>query len=142
MESQLSKIDEIADSILGKPYVHLGRGPDAYDCFGALLHLYQGVGISIPDVVAPLQSSMGKVDVIEDVLPQYDRLFEQVALPAQPLDIIDFVCDGINHVAPVLDRTFALHVTRSQGVCRIRYAELLRRSRHRALYRLRSWKND
>lgn len=35
---------------LGKPYKHLGRGPDAFDCWGLPIQVYKDHGIKIFDL--------------------------------------------------------------------------------------------
>lgn len=35
--------------LVGLPYRHMARGPDAYDCFGLLVEVFRRRGITIPD---------------------------------------------------------------------------------------------
>lgn len=44
-----SKVLEIADSLLGIPYKHLGRTEKGLDCFGLPLIFYNKLGYEVPD---------------------------------------------------------------------------------------------
>jgi NlpC/P60 family len=35
--------------LIGKPYVHGARGPDAFDCWGLCAEVYRRAGITLPD---------------------------------------------------------------------------------------------
>ena len=37
------------EDLIGKPFADLGRGPDAYDCWGLVIEVGQRMGIEVPD---------------------------------------------------------------------------------------------
>ena len=41
-------ITEVQD-LIGKPYVHGARGPDAFDCWGLCAEIYRRMGKELPD---------------------------------------------------------------------------------------------
>ena len=61
--------------LLGKPYRHLARGPDAYDCYGLLLEVFRRRGIVIRDYTYT-RNVPGRVDLMNGVIPTYWRRTE------------------------------------------------------------------
>lgn len=100
--------NEAAAEILGLPYEPFGRGPGAYDCLGAVLHVLHAIGLDLPDIAGPVR--MEELD--------FSGWVERIDKPG-PLDLLALPRE--NHVALVLDREFALHAVRDYGVCRARW---------------------
>lgn len=44
---------EILPDLIGVPFAYGGRGPDRFDCYGLLRHLYRADGIELPDYLSP-----------------------------------------------------------------------------------------
>ena len=43
-----------ATSLIGKPWVYGGRGPDAFDCWGFVQHVQRiQYGVNLPEVIVP-----------------------------------------------------------------------------------------
>lgn len=41
------------EKLIGVPYRHQARGPDAFDCYGLVIHMHRQIGIELPDVGSP-----------------------------------------------------------------------------------------
>ena len=47
-------VDNSLTKLIGVPYRDEGRGPDFYDCYGLIKHLYQNqLNVDIPDYRSP-----------------------------------------------------------------------------------------
>lgn len=50
------RFDTAIQEALGKPWVVLGRGPDAFDCWGFVLWVYRAAGVALPDFAYDIQN--------------------------------------------------------------------------------------
>jgi len=50
------RFDAAIQAALGKPWTVLGRGPDAFDCWGFVLWVYKAKGIVLPDFAYDIQN--------------------------------------------------------------------------------------
>lgn len=58
--------------LIGKPWRHRGRGPDAYDCYGLLREIYRRQGIELPDAGYEADNASCSAALISN-LPQWQR---------------------------------------------------------------------
>jgi len=59
----------IADvqDLIGKPYVHGARGPDAFDCWGVCVEVYRRGGIALPDYAVEHLTHAQTADLVRGV---------------------------------------------------------------------------
>jgi hypothetical protein len=73
--------------LVGKPFVWGGRGPDAYDCWGAVLALYVALGYSEP-IEAAVTDVSDVIATIRTIKQEMDSArWERVEVP-EPLDMV------------------------------------------------------
>ncbi|MCX7857422.1 MAG: C40 family peptidase [Deltaproteobacteria bacterium] len=48
VEEIRSRVVEISVSLIGKPYLFGGKGPDAFDCSGLIHYVFRSVNIALP----------------------------------------------------------------------------------------------
>ena len=112
-------IHSFAKSVVGKPYLDFGRGPDRYDCVGILLACFQAVlKVELPDPATDDNYKSGGISLLSSF---FDRLPFQDGL--KPLDVLHFRRQR-QHVAVIEDSRWALHTTEEQ-VVRSRIADIV-----------------
>jgi cell wall-associated NlpC family hydrolase len=47
----MDDIDRLLAALIGAPYAPMGRGPDSFDCWGFVKHIYKALGIDLPEFV-------------------------------------------------------------------------------------------
>lgn len=65
---RFQKLADIAYSLVGKPYVYGGVGPNGFDCSGLVQYIYKQIGISVSRS-ASTQINDGKAISYEDIMP-------------------------------------------------------------------------
>lgn len=49
----MPSLEDVARGLIGRPFAHRGRGPEAFDCWGLVMEVYrQTFGIELPDYAA------------------------------------------------------------------------------------------
>jgi hypothetical protein len=95
--------------LIGLPYQHRGRGPDAYDCYGLLLTLCERQGTPIAPLTTP-DSAIGIGDAVNALLPQWE------ACPRHAGVALLFLEDGLpQHVGVAIDEDRFIHAAVRNG---------------------------
>lgn len=92
-----------AASMLGKPYVYGGSGPDTFDCSGFTAYVFQSVGMSLPHNAAA-QAQLG-IPVSRGDLSPGDLVFFSY-----------YGSGGINHVGIYVGQGRFIHASSSGGI--------------------------
>jgi probable lipoprotein NlpC len=98
--------------LIGKPFADLGRGPEAYDCWGLVIEIGRRLGIAVPDYGVHYWDIGGLNDTFRARVPEYDR----VTLP-ECGDIVAFKrVSGELHFGVMVDQRSVLHAGPEIGV--------------------------
>ena len=125
-----------SDSLIGLPYLELGRTPAGVDCWGLVRLAFAAHGVEVPSYVGEYLSPEELAEVAEVIRTGVsDGTWEQVA-EAQPMDMLVFRRGPLDaHTAVVVGQGLMLHVD-STAPSRIeRYSAPLWRSRLTGIYR-------
>ena len=127
--------------LVGKPFLHCGRGPDAYDCFGLVLEVLRRVGI---DWDWPLARAFeqGDTETLSGIIMAavVSGPWELVEPPLTCGDVLVMATDGRwSHVAPMVTDKHCLHITKTSTGAHLTSPEMLTRVgyRHQEVYRWR-----
>jgi len=98
---QVSGVLTLAKGLLGKPYAYGAAGPNAFDCSGFVLYVYQQSGLKLPRVAS--QQAKAGIAVSRNAL--------------QPGDLVFFntVGKGISHVGIYLGSNDFIHASSGKG---------------------------
>jgi cell wall-associated NlpC family hydrolase len=95
---------DIYVDLIGKPYAPMGRGPEAYDCYGLCLEVLRRRDIIVPELASCLK--LNTVD--QEKFGDYVALWEPC--PMEPGAILCFRDDHlVRHVGIALDEHRFLH---------------------------------
>jgi hypothetical protein len=108
-------IDDVQD-LIGKPYAHGARGPDAFDCWGLCAEVYRRAGIELPDWRVEHLTHEATAELVRGVAKDHA---EWVSTPADWCFVYDHR-DG--HIG-LHWRARVLHSARGVGVTLQRLAE-------------------
>lgn len=102
---------ELAE-LVGTPFVYGGRGPDAFDCYGLLMHLHALRGVALPDYRSPTDQATISA-LLASQLPLWERC------PSAPGAAVAFrIGRLVTHCGMVLDDDHFIHTWEgSGGVC-------------------------
>lgn len=114
---ELSKTMMDYSHIVGKPFRNNGRGPDAFDCWGAVIAVGKVMGMDIPDY------SYYHCGDPEEILGQYAKRFDNwedlgKKVKPEPGMVIQFKDDGFGtlHFGIVVEDGYFIHSTKDLGV--------------------------
>ncbi len=103
-ELKIATLNEVARSLIGKPYQLGNSGPKAYDCSGFTCKVFQAIKMNLPRKAAD-QSTMGVVVKLESTSVG---------------DLLFFGTNTIDHVSLVTKvkagKIYVTHATSSSGV--------------------------
>ena len=119
------------NSFTGLPYRDLGRGPDAYDCWGLVVAVYEMAGIKLPSYAEAYVSAedlKAIADLISGSLQPWREINER---EVKPLDGVLVTMGGCErHIGLVVKRGYMLHIGLDLGPSRIeRYDAMYLRKR-------------
>lgn len=99
---------ELWVDLVGLPFQRGGRGPQAYDCYGLLLKLFQRQGITAPATPAPMtdEALRGAHDAL---MPHWQRC------PLRPGVGLLFNDAGPFHVGVAIDDDLFIHAAERVG---------------------------
>ncbi len=99
------------DYLIGVPFAYGGRGPESYDCYGLLMHLFkQDQGVDLPDYKSPSDGAR-----ISAIFTSELRLWERCELKEGAAVL--FRVPGNIHVGYCLGKDRFIHTwDRSNGV--------------------------
>jgi cell wall-associated NlpC family hydrolase len=108
--------------LIGTPFEYGGRGPDKYDCWGLVMHLYRSEkGIGIPDYISPSDASRIAALMIGDL-----HLWEQIEEAKGA--VVLFRASEFMHVGYCIGNGRFIHTwDKSGGVCIERLSDWKRR---------------
>jgi probable lipoprotein NlpC len=108
------------NSFVGLPYRDLGRGPDAYDCWGLVVAVYSAAGIALPshsESYVTAEDLKAISCLISGSLQPWEEISEN---EARPLDGVLITIGGYErHIGVVVKRGHMLHVGLDLGPSRI-----------------------
>jgi cell wall-associated NlpC family hydrolase len=56
------------DNLIGVPFEWGGRGPDKFDCYGLVMHLYREAhGVELPDYMSPSNSTTAAIMMAKEM---------------------------------------------------------------------------
>ena len=118
-------IPEVAD-LVGKPFAHCGRGPDAYDCFGITQEVFRRLGIALEWPPADLFEKSEHELIIEGLAAFPNELV--TTGPFGPGDVIIMgTNENLHHMAPMVTHKHCLHVSKTSAGVHLTSIESLRR---------------
>ena len=125
--------------LVGKPFLHCGRGPDAYDCFGLVLEVLRRVGIAW-DWPLACAFEQNDIETLSGIIMAAvaSGPWELVEPPLTGGDVLVMATDGRwSHVAPMVTDKHCLHITKTSTGAHLTSPEMLRRVgyRHQEAYR-------
>jgi cell wall-associated NlpC family hydrolase len=94
----LVKFQEAAARCVGRPYVHRGRGPEGFDCFGLLLHLAAAQGCAIPDYDYPDAPDKEYGRFLEEYWKFADAVDERELMAGDVVMFLDQARRAVTHV--------------------------------------------
>lgn len=106
--------DEIFyEDLLGKEYLHNGRGPDHYDCWGLCMEVYRRLGKSLPEFLP----AIAEPACIHGVVNSAKNLFIEIQKP-MPYCLVAFMVRPpfVTHIGVVLDTNKFIHLLRKSRV--------------------------
>ena len=99
--------------LIGLPFKHRGRGPDAYDCYGLVLEIYRRQGIIIFDTGYPTDQGE-QAKLIEGHLYRWKKV------PQGPGVVLLFRQGALGqHVGMQIDHDRFIHATESYNQVKI-----------------------
>jgi cell wall-associated NlpC family hydrolase len=104
----------VFSDLIGKPFRDMGRGPDAYDCWGLCLEVNRRVGRTVPDyddLLAP--------DDITGICGEYSRRrieWEPTDHPSAGDVVVIRRFGGGYHFGVMVSETHFAHTSRGSGV--------------------------
>ena len=117
--------------LIGKPFQALGRGPEAYDCWGLVIEVARRIGIEVPDYGVDPDDPDSISDKFYEVEGNY-----KVVSSAQRGDIVLYKrMDGGLHFGIMVNSLDMLHVSRALGVHGIRIDNPLMKQLIKRIYR-------
>jgi cell wall-associated NlpC family hydrolase len=119
------------NSFTGLPYRDLGRGPDAYDCWGLVVAVYDAAGIKLPSYAESYVTAEDLKSIsclISGSLQPWREISER---EVKPLDgVLVNIAGYERHIGLVVKRGYMLHVGLDLGPSRIeRYDAMYLRKR-------------
>ena len=114
------QLREIADSMIGIPYVHLGRDPKVgLDCYGAVLEFYRRLGSPLSEVFFSYELDWWRT---KNYVLEHDQDFFRVPIPVPGGVVALHTPDSTvpNHLVVVLDSQFVMNTSERIGVHRLR----------------------
>lgn len=113
-------LQNIADSLIGVPYAHLGRNPSrGLDCWGVVIEFFKRLGVVISDPIGGYREDFWKHD---DLIGGYSASdFYPVKNPS-PGSVVSMCINAPvpNHLGVLLDNTYILNSSNPIGVHRLR----------------------
>lgn len=109
-------IDTRFDHLLGKPHCDFGRGPNDYDCYGAVIEAGRIVGVDIPDYGSvPTEDND---EDIERIILLHHHEARKLDIPREGAVLLfyDESLLHISHMAIMISAINFIHSRRSSGV--------------------------
>ena len=128
--------------LVGKPFLHCGRGPDAYDCFGLVLEVLRRVGIAW-DWPLARAFEQDDIETLNDIIVAAVNSGPWELVEGAPIAAVDVFIMGTDgrwsHVAPMVTDKHCLHITKTSTGAHLTSPEMLTRVgyRHQEAYRWR-----
>lgn len=95
--------------LIGTPFVYGGRGPDHFDCYGLLKHLYRRDGIELPDYLSPSDGARISALMLGEL-----RLWQQIPEPEYGAAVL-IRLPGNMHCGYCLDNGYFIHTWERHG---------------------------
>jgi cell wall-associated NlpC family hydrolase len=114
------------DDLIGVPFAWNGRGPDAFDCYGLVMHLFRTEqGVTLPDFGESRPTTQAETALLmQNSLPRWTRLDG----PERGCVVYMRIHGAGSHVGYVIDPRRFIHVWQdSGGVCIERLGDWQRR---------------
>ena len=102
-------MSERFNDLIGVPFEYGGRGPDKFDCYGLLRHVYAQDGIDLPDYLSPSDGARITALMMGEL-----RLWEQIETPEVGCALLIRV-PGNMHCGYYLGGDWFLHTWRGSG---------------------------
>lgn len=102
------------NAIIGKPYQLGARGPEAFDCWGVVVWVYERLSFPLPGVPT---AGMSRADIVRVIRGHgADHVGLTYRQAAEPLPWCLMADDSKGHVGVVLPGNLVLHASATHGV--------------------------
>lgn len=107
---------------IGMPFAEMGRGPDGFDCWGMLMHIYQSERrIILPSYIEYYDSTNDREKISETIFRERQERWKEVSPPLE-FDAVLCTMRGVPmHVGIVTKPGYMIHCAHGIGTVHERY---------------------